>query len=92
MYSGTNFVFEEISMTFNSVPLFAQTAAPEQTANIIGYYVGQFLGILIMSLIVSGVFHLFSRNNPKIAFNKVFPYVFVVILVLSVLGQILPIK
>jgi len=79
-------------MSFDSVPLFAQAATPEQTANIIGYYVGQFLGILIMSLIVSGVFHLFSRNNPKIVFNKVFPYVFVVILVLSVLGQILPIK
>ena len=79
-------------MPFDCVPLFAQSAMPEQTANIIGYYVGQFLGIVIMSLIVSGVFHLFSRNHPKIAFNKVFPYVFVVILVISIPILMLPIK
>jgi hypothetical protein len=77
-------------MGFASLSLFAQSAAPEQIGFMVGYFIGQFIGVLLISLIVSGILHLFSRMNPKLAFGKVFPYVFVVVLVLGILGQLLP--
>ncbi len=72
--------------------LFAQAdATAYQTGFWVGYIVGQFLGILTISLIVSGLFHIVSLILQKrsIAFRKVFPYVFVVVLIMGVLGQII---
>ncbi len=76
---------------FAFLSLFAQTDTAVQTSFWIGYIVGQFLGILLLALIVSGLFHLVSLliKNKRIAFRKVFPCVFVVVLIMGVLGQIL---
>ena len=67
--------------------LFAQTQATQDAAQIafwIGYVFGQVTGLVICTAIVSGIFHLISvvSKNRSIRFLKVFPWVFVVLLVL----------
>ena len=69
--------------------LFAQEN-PHDISSLVGYYVGQFIGILLIAAIVSGIFHLVSKfgNNKSLTFSKVFPFAFGVILVVVVINKL----
>ena len=72
--------------------ILAQADTARSVGALVGYFVGQFIGILIMAVIVSAIFHVIALITKKasIRFGRVFPFAFVIILVLGVLGQILP--
>ena len=73
--------------------LFAQTNSQEtanQIAFWIGYVIGNISGLLILTVIISGIFHLVSKisKNQSIRFLKVFPWVFIVLFVLIAISTI----
>jgi len=70
--------------------ILAQADAVDTTSYLIAYYVGQFIGVLLMAVIISAIFHVIAliTKNVSLRFNRVFPFAFGIIFVVLVINKL----